>query len=600
MLPPLMLIFIGMARVTCDMVPLGDDSNYTTGHSSRLVRLDGAICTQPVSPQAQPLQSVTLQADKMVETTSLHYFSMISFVSDDVLDADVFENPIPTRHSLADPSGSRCCTLLDFEDFDPGGSNPCFEAYYTVEQVPGPHSSIPTSYDPFLERSLTSFCNLTLDPEKCLHFQSSKCTIVGDVPELFDAESCSTRSLTTLGMLLPPLFIVVEIINVLISSIIGLISMLLSICWSFTSNSSADFSSDLPFRRSLHAVLHTAFLQSIHLLPPFRLYYVAHTALIHGSKLLISATLSPLYIISVLHRQIFYAFLAEPSCACCHQTPRTRLGRKCDCQWAKHLGSYCHLPIEIDETENDECQFCTWDAYQCQCHCPGCRPDPMDYVNALCVTLFSGSKVCLQACLAFTSWIVACAARIALAWIPISIFGQSASCLMKIMKCIFITSLRTLFMKNYHYAITRHRVRQVYQISLAKVKSILYFTILLYFPLVVSAAGRNEATMMFQEFFLPGVDKWDGLPFHNFRRVWWVALCAALGTISQDAWSLLQTARDQDLGGPGNPGTAAQTVQSQNRNQRLFGAILNYIDATSYIYRYVSANFANDGRGLFN
>ena len=106
--------------------------------------------------------------------------------------------------------------------------------------------------------------------------------------------------------------------------------------------------------------------------------------------------------------------------------------------------------------------------------------------------------------------------------------------------------------------------------------------------------------MMFQEFFLPGVDKWDGLPFHNFRRIWWVALCAALGTISQDAWSLLQTARDQDLGGPSNAGTAAQTVQSQNRNQRLFGAILNYIDATSYIYRYVSANFANNGRGLFN
>ena len=96
MLSPLMLILIGLARVTCDMVPLGDDSNYTTGHSSRLVRLDGAICTQPVSPQAQPLQSVTLQADKMVETTSLHYFSIISFVSDDVLDADVFEIPTPT------------------------------------------------------------------------------------------------------------------------------------------------------------------------------------------------------------------------------------------------------------------------------------------------------------------------------------------------------------------------------------------------------------------------------------------------------------------------------------------------------------------------
>ena len=83
-------------------------------------------------------------------------------------------------------------------------------------------------------------------------------------------------------------------------------------------------------------------------------------------------------------------------------------------------------------------------------------------------------------------------------------------------------------MKNYLYEPTRHRVRQVHFISLAKVKSILYFTILLYFSQVVSAAGRNEAAMLFQEFFLPGVEKWNGLPFHNFRRIWWVALCAAL------------------------------------------------------------------------
>ena len=158
MLSPVMLIFIGLARVNCDMVPLGDDSNYTLGHSDRLVRLDGAICAHPVSPQAQPLQSVTLQADKMVETTSFHYFSMDSFVSDDVLDADVLEIPTPFRHSLTDPSGSKCCTMLDFEDFDPGGSYPCSEAYYTLEQVPGPHSSATTRYDDFLERIPTRFC----------------------------------------------------------------------------------------------------------------------------------------------------------------------------------------------------------------------------------------------------------------------------------------------------------------------------------------------------------------------------------------------------------------------------------------------------------
>ena len=59
MLSPVMLILIGLARVNCDMVPPGDDSNYTLGHSDRLVRLDGAICAHPVSPQAQPLQSVS-------------------------------------------------------------------------------------------------------------------------------------------------------------------------------------------------------------------------------------------------------------------------------------------------------------------------------------------------------------------------------------------------------------------------------------------------------------------------------------------------------------------------------------------------------------
>ena len=151
MLSPVMLILIGLARVSCDMVPLGDDSNYTLGHSDRLVRLDGAICALPVSPQAQPLQSVTLQADKMVETTSFHYFSIDSFVSDDVLDADVLEIPIPVRHDFLEASGVKCSTILDFENFDPGGLYPCSGAYYTMGQVSGPHSSATARYDDFLD-----------------------------------------------------------------------------------------------------------------------------------------------------------------------------------------------------------------------------------------------------------------------------------------------------------------------------------------------------------------------------------------------------------------------------------------------------------------
>ena len=113
-------------------------------------------------------------------------------------------------------------------------------------------------------------------------------------------------------------------------------------------------------------------------------------------------------------------------------------------------------------------------------------------------------------------------------------------------------------------------------------------------------AGKDTPSVNKQEFELPGMSRWSGIPFHDFRRIWWVALLAALGNVAQDSYTLLQTARDQDLGGPANPGTAAQRAQSVNRNQRLFGSILNYIEATSYIYRYASANFNNNGRGLFN
>ena len=124
-------------------------------------------------------------------------------------------------------------------------------------------------------------------------------------------------------------------------------------------------------------------------------------------------------------------------------------------------------------------------------------------------------------------------------------------------------------------------------------------TILDYLPGALGA-GKDHPNLFSQEFALPGMSRWDGIPFTDFRRIWWVALCAALGNVAQDSYTLLQTARNQDLGSPGNPGTPGQTAQSDNRNQRLFGSILNYIEATSWIYRYCTANFNNNGRGLFN
>ena len=71
---------------------------------------------------------------------------------------------------------------------------------------------------------------------------------------------------------------------------------------------------------------------------------------------------------------------------------------------------------------------------------------------------------------------------------------------------------------------------------------------------------------------LPGMKVWKGQPFTDFRLTWFAALIVALGTIFQQDWTLLQTARDQDEGSPGNPGMgngaqlAALAVKSQNRN----------------------------------
>jgi hypothetical protein len=98
---------------------------------------------------------------------------------------------------------------------------------------------------------------------------------------------------------------------------------------------------------------------------------------------------------------------------------------------------------------------------------------------------------------------------------------------------------------------------------------------------------------------LPGMKMWNGIPYAEFRRTWWVALMAGLGAIFQEGWTLLQCANGVDLGGPGNPGTPAQGIQSNNRNLRLFYCILNYVSANSKVYRDVRATFQGDGRGLY-
>ena len=46
--------------------------------------------------------------------------------------------------------------------------------------------------------------------------------------------------------------------------------------------------------------------------------------------------------------------------------------------------------------------------------------------------------------------------------------------------------------------------------------------------------------------FLPGVNRWDGIPFHAFELIWLTALLFALGSISMDGITLRQTAEDDD------------------------------------------------------
>ena len=99
---------------------------------------------------------------------------------------------------------------------------------------------------------------------------------------------------------------------------------------------------------------------------------------------------------------------------------------------------------------------------------------------------------------------------------------------------------------------------------------------------------------------LPGVKKWNGKAFYDFRIVWWPTLITALASIAQEGWTLLQVARGQDPGAPGNAGNAAQQVQSLNRNLRLFGALLNYIDRKSWLHQFCVTQMPNNGRGVFN
>jgi hypothetical protein len=97
--------------------------------------------------------------------------------------------------------------------------------------------------------------------------------------------------------------------------------------------------------------------------------------------------------------------------------------------------------------------------------------------------------------------------------------------------------------------------------------------------------------------FLPGMKKWDGIPFHDFLRVWWVALCVALGSISQDGVTLLQTADGTDA----DPGDADANAKRKylSRSARVFACMSNYLKPDCRALRIARQEFPNDGPAFF-
>ena len=97
--------------------------------------------------------------------------------------------------------------------------------------------------------------------------------------------------------------------------------------------------------------------------------------------------------------------------------------------------------------------------------------------------------------------------------------------------------------------------------------------------------------------FLPGMKRWNGIPFNDFLRVWWVALCLALGTISMDGVTLLTNAEGNDP--HASSSDADEKRKYDQRCMRVFCCIMNYIKTNSRCARIANTEFKNDGPGLF-
>jgi len=97
--------------------------------------------------------------------------------------------------------------------------------------------------------------------------------------------------------------------------------------------------------------------------------------------------------------------------------------------------------------------------------------------------------------------------------------------------------------------------------------------------------------------------QYHGFPMIDFREKIMIPLNIGLASVSVSGWTLLSKAEDRDaagnLGTPPRAGASAQQiVESDQRNERLFGVILNYI-AEGWLYRHLVRYFAGDGLSVY-
>ena len=97
---------------------------------------------------------------------------------------------------------------------------------------------------------------------------------------------------------------------------------------------------------------------------------------------------------------------------------------------------------------------------------------------------------------------------------------------------------------------------------------------------------------------------YHGYPMIDFREKIMIPLNIGLASVSVNGWTLLSKAEDRDAGGNlGVPPRAAAPaniiIESDQRNERLFGVLLNYIKE-GYLYRHLVRHFAGDGLSVYN